>query len=71
MQKVTVAPFLCPRRGMTLVSPSALGRAPLFPRPHRCVGLISNLLTKIPAFFKNWGTRGQQSAFQTHFTYES
>ena len=30
-------------------------------------GSVPNLLTKVPAFFENGGTRGQQSAFQTHF----
>ena len=30
-------------------------------------GSAPNLLTKVPAFFENGGTRGQQSAFQTHF----
>ena len=30
-----------------------------------------NLLTKIPALFENIGTRGHQSAFLAHFTYES
>ena len=29
-----------------------------------------NLLTKIPALFENIGTRGHQSAFLAHFTYE-
>ena len=31
------------------------------------LGSAPNLLTKVPAFFENGGTRGQQSAFQTHF----
>ena len=30
-----------------------------------------NLLTKIPSLFENIGTRGHQSAFLAHFTYES
>ena len=30
-----------------------------------------NLLTTIPALFEKWGTRGHQSAFLAHFTYES
>ena len=30
-----------------------------------------NLLTKIPALFENIGTRGHQSVFLAHFTYES
>ena len=30
-----------------------------------------NLLTKIPSIFENIGTRGHQSAFLAHFTYES
>ena len=34
-------------------------------------GSAPNLLTKVPAFFKNWGTRDQQSAIQTHFTCKS
>ena len=63
--------FLCPRRGVPLVSPFALGRAPLFPRPRRGVVLSANLLTKVPAFFKNWGTRGQGSPSLAHFTYKS
>ena len=32
---------------------------------------VPNLLTKIPALFENIGTRGHQSAFLAHFTYES
>ena len=34
-------------------------------------GSVPNLLTKVPAFFENGGTRGQQSAFLAHFTYKS
>ena len=32
---------------------------------------VPNLLTKIPFLFENIGTRGHQSAFLAHFTYES
>ena len=33
----------------------------------RGVGLSAQLAYKSSCFFENWGTRGQQSAFQTHF----
>ena len=59
------------------------GHAPLFSRPRPgCRALVFlpaagpwvsalNLLTKIPSLFENIGTRGHQSAFLAHFTYES
>lgn len=31
------------------------------------VGLSAQLAYKSSCFFENWGARGQQSAFQTHF----
>ena len=33
----------------------------------RGVELSAQLAYKSSCFFENWGTRGQQSAFQTHF----
>ena len=68
----------------TFVSLPAAGiKGSLFSRPRPGCGFFVflpaagpwvsalNLLTKIPSLFENIGTRGHQSAFLAHFTYES
>ena len=61
------------RRDRAFIFPPAAGtEESLFscPRPGPWVSAL-NLLTKIPSLFENIGTRGHQSAFLAHFTYES
>ena len=64
--------FSRPGRGVLVFLPAAgiKWSFPCCPAAGPWVSAL-NLLTKIPSLFENIGTRGHQSAFLAHFTYES